>query len=120
MHNPVVGLRLERNDLMRRPCLLIAAMLVATTALAGPLLKGAVVRVQIGGLGTAWHEGKITSTSAGCTMVALDKPTPEGYTLIALIGLTHVERKAGAVWSDVPLGSLTAQEPKPCLQEGAD
>ena len=96
------------------------AMLFALPALAGGLPKGTVVRIEGTGIESGWHQGKITVTSEGCTMVALDKPTKDGYTLIALIATKRLERQQSGAWSDVPMKPLQAQEPKMCLEEGAD
>ena len=99
---------------------LLAATLFALPVLAGGLPKGAVVRIEGSGIESGWHQGKITVTSEGCTMVALDKPTKDGYTLIALIATTRLERQQSGTWTEVPLKPLRAQEPKMCLEEGAD
>lgn len=105
---------------MKRFLLLSAALLFCASALAGGLPRNTVVRIEGSGIEGGWHEGKITTTMEGCTMVALDKATRDGYTLIALIATARLERKIGNTWSDVPLRQLLAQEPKQCLQEGSD
>lgn len=98
---------------------MLATVLVATSAVAAELPKGAVVRAQITGSDSSWHEGRITVTPEGCTMVSLDQPTKDGYKLIGLVALLHIERKTGSSWTDVSLRPLIAKEPKQCL-EGAD
>jgi hypothetical protein len=99
--------------------LLLAAVLAAAALAAAGLTKGAVVRAQLGGGDPTWHEGRITVTPDGCTMVSLDQPTKDGYKLLGLVTLLHLELKTGAKWTDVALRPLIAQEPKQCL-EGAD
>jgi hypothetical protein len=102
------------------PTVVAALLLFAAPAFAGGLPKGTIVRMQGSGIESGWHQGKITVTSEGCTMVALDKPTKEGYTLIALIATARLERQQSGAWTDVPVKALQAQEPKLCLEDGAD
>jgi hypothetical protein len=98
--------------------LLLAAVLAATSAVAAGIPKGTVVRAQLTGE-VEWHEGRITVTPDGCTMVSLNQPTKDGYKLLGLVALLHLEQKTGGKWTDVSLRPLIAQEPKQCL-EGAD
>src|SRR3954466_13190895 len=89
------------------------------SAFAGDLPKGTVVRIEGSGIEAGWHEGKITVTGEGCTMVSLAKATKDGYTLIALIATTRLQKQQGASWVDVSVKDLRAHEPKKCLEEGA-
>jgi hypothetical protein len=89
-------------------------------AFAGDLAKGTVVRIEGSGIEGGWHDGKITVTGEGCTMVSLAKPTKDGYTLIALIATTRLQKQQGASWVDVSVKELQAHEPRKCLEEGAD
>jgi hypothetical protein len=91
-----------------------------SAAFAGDLPKGTVVRIEGSGIEGGWHEGKITVTSEGCTMVSLVKPTKDGYTMIALIATRRLQKQQGASWIDVSVKDLQSHEPKKCLEEGAD
>jgi hypothetical protein len=111
MHNP-------------RPMKISVALVLVicgmSAAFAGDLPKGTVVRIEGSGIEGGWHEGKITVTGEGCTMVSLAKPTKDGYTLIALIATTRLQKQQGASWLDVSVKDLRAHEPQKCLEEGAD
>jgi hypothetical protein len=98
-------------------CVLLAGL---ATALAANLPKGTAVRIEGKGIESGWHEGSITTTSQGCTMVTLKKPTRDGYTMIALIATSRLQRLQNGAWSDVSLDELLAGQPKECLEEGAD
>ena len=105
---------------MNRLFALIAALGVSSAALAGDLPKGAVVRIEGQGIEAGWHDGKITVTSDGCTMVTLAKPTKDGYTMIALIATKRLQRQQSGAWTEVSVKALQSHEPKRCLEEGAD
>ena len=98
----------------------LAAAFLTSTAFAGDLPKGTVVRIEGSGIEGGWHEGKITVLAEGCTYVALNKPTEHGYKLIALIGATRLQRQQNGGWTEMSLDTLRSHEPKPCLVEGAD
>lgn len=91
-----------------------------SAAMAGDLPKGTVVRIEGSGIEGGWHEGKITLTSEGCTMVSLAKPTKDGYTMIALIATKRLQKQQGASWVDVSVQDLKTHEPQKCLEDGAD
>jgi len=97
---------------------LLAALV--STAWAGGLPKGTKVRIEGTGIEAGWHQGVTTVTSEGCTMVALDKPTRDGYTMIALIATERMQRLINGAWTDVELIELRAKEPAPCVVEGSD
>jgi hypothetical protein len=105
---------------MNRLFAFIAALGVSSAALAGDLPKGTVVRIEGQGIEAGWHEGRITVTSEGCTMVTLAKPTKDGYTMIALIATQRLQRQQSGTWTEVSVPALRSHEPKPCLEEGAD
>lgn len=84
-----------------------------------PVPKGTVVRMEGKGIEDGWHEGRISVTGAGCTMVTLQKPTKDGYTMIALVATARLQQQVPAGWSDLPLARLLAREPKHYL-EGSD
>jgi hypothetical protein len=98
----------------------IAVLFLSPLVFADALPKGAVVRVEGSGIEAGWFQGKITVTSEGCTMVTLDKPTKDGYTMLALIAIKRLERQQGAGWVAESLEKLKAREPKKCLEEGSD
>ncbi len=105
--------------LLGRVWLLSLACCVAT-AFAGGLAKGTVVRIEGSGIEGGWHQGKITVVAAGCTMIALDKATKDGYTMIALVATSRLQRQQAGAWVDVSVKDLQAEEPKKCLEDGAD
>ena len=98
----------------------LAFLTLSPVAFAAALPKGTVVRVEGSGIEAGWFQGKITVTSQGCTMVTLDKPTKDGYTMLALIALKSLQRQQGAAWVTESLDKLKAGEPKKCLEEGSD
>jgi len=97
----------------------ILAVLTASAYAAG-LPKGTPVRIEGKGIEAGWHEGTITTTSDGCTMVTLKKPTKDGYTMIALIATSRMQRQQNRTWNDVAMEELLAGQPKACLEEGSD
>lgn len=105
---------------MNRWAASVAMVCMACAAFAGSLGKGTPVRIEGSGIESGWHEGKITVTPDGCTMVMLQKPTKDGYTLIALIATKRMQRQQDATWVDISVKELQAYEPKHCLVEGAD
>lgn len=104
----------------RLALLALAASLVATTAHAGALPKGAVVRIEGSGIESGWHAGTVAVNGEGCTMVKLDKATKGGYTMVSLMGTARLERLQSGAWVEVPVKTLRAHEPKPCLVDGSD
>jgi hypothetical protein len=105
---------------MNRSFALVAALGVSSAALAGDLPRGTVVSIEGQGIEAGWHEGKITVTSEGCTMVTLARPSKDGYTMIALIATKRLQRQQSGTWAEVSVKTLLSHEPKPCLTEGAD
>jgi hypothetical protein len=105
---------------MRFPVGVLAIACGVSSVLAGDLPKGTVVRIEGTGIESGWHEGRISVTSEGCTMVTLQKPTKDGYTMIALIATKRLQRQQGNTWTDVSVKDLQSHEPKKCLEEGAD
>jgi hypothetical protein len=96
------------------------AVLCATSAHAGALPKGAVVRIEGIGIESGWHVGKVAVDGEGCTMVRLDKATKGGYTAVSLMGTARLERLQAGEWVEMPVRALRAHEPKPCLVDGSD
>ena len=100
--------------------LALAAGLLGSSAFAGALPKGAIVRIQGIGIESGWHAGTVAINGEGCTMVKLDKATQHGYTMVSLMGMARLERQQSGAWTDMPIKGLRAQEPKPCLVDGSD
>jgi hypothetical protein len=98
----------------------LLSIALVSSAFADGIPKGAVVRIEGSGIEAGWHQGKITVTSEGCTMVTLDRATKDGYTMLALIAITRLEKQQGGAWVDEPVKGLRAKEPKACLEEGSD
>ena len=94
--------------------------LMASIALAGRLAKDTPVRIEGSGIEAGWHDGRITVTSEGCTMIKLHRPTKGGYVLIALVATNRMQQQQGDRWLDVSVTELRTFEPKHCLEEGAD
>ena len=105
---------------MKRVAAFLATTLVGLAAHAGELAKDTVVRVEGSGIEPGWFEGRIFITSEGCTMVKLDKPTKDRYTMLAIIAVAKLQKKEGAGWRDLSLDDLKSHEPKKCLVEGSD
>lgn len=104
---------------MRRLPLLL---LFASTTIAfadGAVPLGSKVRVQASGIGAGWHTG-VLKKGGECTMVFLDKATPEGYTALALNALSELEVAKGTAWAKVDLKPLLAKESKDCREAAAD
>jgi hypothetical protein len=113
----------DRHDGAMNTCiawLIVAASLVASTAHAGALPKGAVVRIEGTGIESGWHAGTVAVNGEGCTMVKLDKATKGGYTMVSLMGTARLERLQSGGWVETPVKALRAHEPKPCLVDGSD
>jgi hypothetical protein len=100
--------------------LALATGLFGTAAIAGALPKGTTVRIQGIGIESGWHAGTVALNGEGCTMVKLDKATQHGYTMVSLVGTARLERLQSGAWTEMPIKSLRAQEPKPCLVDGSD
>ena len=98
---------------------LAATALHSIAADAAALPGGTVVRVEGTGIEAGWFTGKILVAGERCTMVKLDKPTKDGYTMVALVALKRLQRQQGTQWTDVALPPLVQREPKACL-EGSD
>jgi hypothetical protein len=105
---------------MKTSNLLALATLCATTAHAGALPKGAVVRIEGSGIESGWHAGTVALNDEGCTMIKLDKATKGGYTMVSLMGTARLERLQSGTWVEMPVKALRAHEPKPCLVDGSD
>jgi hypothetical protein len=89
-------------------------------AFAGPLAQGTVVRVASGSIESGWHRGHMVLDSRRCWMVQLDKPTRDGYTMLALSFVAAVQTANGSGWSPLALGPVVKAQPAECLEEGAD
>ena len=59
------------------------------------LVDGTVVRIASSSIDAGWHKGRMHLDAQKCWMVKLDKATKDGYTMVALIG---VSRTAGRAW----------------------
>jgi len=108
-----------------KPVAVVPAPLASSQALAGETLHsavadGAAVRVESAYLESGWLEGRLGPSPSGCRMVFLDKPTDGGYTSVALMTLTKLERKDGAEWRKVAVEALLDREPAHCLEAAAD
>ena len=100
---------------------LAASPLIGGAALAAaPLADGAVVRVASNLVEAGWREGRAQLDGRKCWMVKLDKPTSEGYTLLALSFVKSVEAATAAGWRPLPLQAIVRSQPVECLEEGAD
>jgi hypothetical protein len=105
---------------MNRLIAAAALVFMASVALADRVAIDTTVRIEGSGIELGWHDGKITVTSEGCTMIELQAPTKDGYTLIGLIATRRIQRKQGEAWVELPIQALRASEPKQCLEDGAD
>jgi hypothetical protein len=112
---------------MKRSFALLIAVSAVSVAFAGDwhkqqraINKGAIVRIEGEGIESGWHEGRISVTREGCTMVTLEKPTKDGYTAIALTATKRLQRKQAGVWYEKSVKDLQSHEPKTCLEDGAD
>jgi hypothetical protein len=110
----------RRSGALKHTKFVLVTALMVSAAWAGALPNGSVVRIEGSGIEAGWHPGKTSLSGEGCTMVVLDKATKDGYTMIALIAVTRLQRQNGGAWSDIKLADLLAKEPKPCLEEGSD
>lgn len=97
-----------------------ALAFMASAALADRVAIDTTVRIEGSGIELGWHDGRITVTGGGCTMIKLQKPTRDGYTLISLVATKRMQRQQGGTWVEVPLEALRDNEPRQCLEEGAD
>jgi len=79
-----------------------------------------VVRVKASALGTAdWQSGKFVHAQ-GCTMVKLDRPSPNRYTSLMLVGISHLQVYKAGQWADVAIAPMLKSEPAPCRVAGSD
>lgn len=109
----------------------LMAALAAVTALAGPgvahagkgtpvLPKGTLMRVQENSLGgPGWHEGKIDTDGAGCTMIFITKPQTK-YTSVSLRIPGPIQMQKDGQWVDIPRAELVARMPAVCRTGDAD
>jgi len=105
---------------MNRLIAATALVFMASVALADRVAIDTTVRIEGSGIELGWHDGKITVTSGGCTMIKLHTPTKDGYTLISLVATRRIQRQQGGAWVELPLQALRASEPKECLEDAAD
>jgi len=99
---------------------LLASSLAGSGAHAAPLSDGAVVRVASNLVQAGWHTGRAVLDGRKCWMVKLDRPTSEGYTMLALSFVKSVEGATAAGWKPLPLATIVRSQPAQCLEEGAD
>lgn len=96
------------------------ALVAATAARAGALPPGTPVRIEGVGIESGWKTGRIAVTRDRCTLVALDRPTQGGYTAVSVPGIARIDLRHGDGWAEMPMATLRAKEPAPCLVEGSD
>ena len=98
-----------------------AAWLAIAVAASGQgLPKDTVVRVRNPSLDAGWLEGKVGIAANRCTMVFLKDKAPGGYTSMALNAVTAMQKRDGAVWSDVDVKPWLAKEPRDCREAAND
>jgi hypothetical protein len=99
---------------------LTVLLATATAAADSPAVAlGSKVRVQASGLDGGLRTG-VLKKGGECTMVVLDQPTREGYTMLALNALSTLEVARSGAWQAVDLKSLLAKETKDCREADAD
>jgi hypothetical protein len=99
---------------------LLASPLCGAALAAAPLADGAVVRVASNLVEAGWHTGRARLDGRKCWMVKLDKPTRDGYTMLALSFVKSVETAGAGGWTPLPLQTIVRSQPTECLEEGAD
>jgi hypothetical protein len=99
---------------------LLASFLGGHALAAAPLADGAVVRVASNLVEAGWHKGRAKLDGRKCWMVKLDKPTRDGYTMLALSFVRSVQAAHADGWAPLPLQTIVRSQPVECLEEGAD
>ena len=87
---------------------------------AAPIANGDAIRVASGSIEAGWHAGRAVLDARRCWMVKLDKPTKDGYTMLALSFVKSVEASRGGGWVALPLQAIVKAQPAECLEEGSD
>jgi hypothetical protein len=112
---------------MRKLVLATAGMLAAlaqTSAEAAETAKEgpdhSMVRIKAAGLGTDdWLGGRFVHAQ-GCTMVKLDRPSPNRYTSLLLVGISHLQVNKAGQWADIAIPPMLKSEPAHCRVAGSD
>ena len=105
---------------------IIALSIVALGALpskagaAETLDDGVTVRIRSTSIEAGWHTGRIKRDRRHCSMVQLDHPTEQGYTLLALMVVNALQLGHTGQWTAIDARQAIAAEPAHCLVEGTD
>ena len=100
--------------------LLALSLLLPPTVFAGQLTDGAPLRITSNSIESGWFTGKVRLDARGCWMVHLDKPSKDGYTMLALMAVDRLELSKSSAWTPIDLPAAIKAQPKVCLEDGAD
>ena len=89
-------------------------------ASADSIAEGITVRIRSNSIESGWHTGRIKRDDRHCSMVQLDQPTRDGYTLLALMVVDALQLGRTGEWTAINPKQALASEPRQCLVEGSD
>jgi hypothetical protein len=87
---------------------------------ADSITEGITVRIRSNSIEAGWHTGRIKRDDRRCSMVQLDRPTQDGYTLLALMVVDALQLGRTGEWTAINTKQALASEPRHCLVEGTD
>lgn len=96
------------------------SLLLPSIVFAGPLADSAPLRITSSSIESGWFTGKARLDDSGCWMIHLDKPSKDGYTMLALMLVDRLELSKSSAWTPIDLPAAIKAQPKVCLEDGAD
>jgi hypothetical protein len=92
-----------------------------TTMAAERLADGTNVRMTSSYLEAGWYQGTLRRAPNKCWMVSLSKPASGGYTLLALKTASRLQIfSSKGQWQDASPAANLADQPRECMEDGAD
>lgn len=112
--------RRRRHAAITWCALLLAVGLAPLAVFAAVLPEGSFVRIESAYIESGWHEGTLRRAPDRCWMVYLKNTTQGGYKLLALTTAKRLQIAREGKWQDASIAENLADQPRKCLEEGAD
>lgn len=110
----------RRKQLALAWCSIALLVVVPIAVFAAPLPEGTRVRIESEYIESGWHVGTLRRAQDRCWMVQLEKATESGYTLLSLTTAKRMQIAHNGQWQDASPEDNLADQPRACLEEGAD
>jgi hypothetical protein len=106
----------SRGAVLLRVLWLMSVLAVAFTlpARADAPSTTPTVRIQAYAIEAGWHEGTLTRSDNGCTVVDLATPSGARATSVSLAAIDWLEVRRNGTWSTVLVERLLSKEPAAC------